>query len=98
MSVSAEVQEDLGSSSGTEEGEWDRQGEEGSPRTLLSTTQLILRRGLTVLAAMVILAVGTSVHLLMPPPDAYTLSEGNLTVDWTNTSYPPEPVQSTLLI
>uniref|UniRef100_A0A8C8M7J1 Multidrug and toxin extrusion protein n=1 Tax=Oncorhynchus tshawytscha TaxID=74940 RepID=A0A8C8M7J1_ONCTS len=75
------------------------QKEDGSPRALLSTTQLVLRRGLTVLAAIVILAVGTSVHLLLPLPIS---SWSNLSVDWSNTTFtttsPPELTPSTVLI
>ncbi|CAB1348991.1 unnamed protein product, partial [Coregonus sp. 'balchen'] len=75
------------------------QREDGSPRALLSTTQLVLRRGLTVLAAIAILVVGTSVHLLLPLPIS---SWSNLSIDWSNTTftttYPPELVPSTVLI
>uniref|UniRef100_A0A8C8HX31 Multidrug and toxin extrusion protein n=1 Tax=Oncorhynchus tshawytscha TaxID=74940 RepID=A0A8C8HX31_ONCTS len=95
MSVSTEGQEDLRGSNGTPE----VQKEDGSPRALLSTTQLVLRRGLTVLAAIVILAVGTSVHLLLPLPIS---SWSNLSVDWSNTTFtttsPPELTPSTVLI
>lgn len=91
MSVSAEGQGDLRGSNWTPE----VQKEDGSPRALLSTTQLVLRRGLTVLAAIVILAVGTSVHLLQPLPIS---SWSNLSVDWSNTTYPPELTPSTVLI
>uniref|UniRef100_A0A8C7HF83 Multidrug and toxin extrusion protein n=1 Tax=Oncorhynchus kisutch TaxID=8019 RepID=A0A8C7HF83_ONCKI len=95
MSVSAEVQGDLRGSNLTPE----VQKEDGSPRALLSTTQLVLRRGFTVLAAIVILAVGTSVHLLLPLPIS---SWRHLSVDWSNTTftttYPPELTPSTVLI
>uniref|UniRef100_A0A4W5MED0 Multidrug and toxin extrusion protein n=1 Tax=Hucho hucho TaxID=62062 RepID=A0A4W5MED0_9TELE len=95
MSVSAEGQGDLRGSNWTPE----VQKEDGSPRALLSTTQLVLRRGLTVLSAIVILAVGTSVHLLLPLPIS---SWSNLSVDWSNTTftttYPPELGPSTVLI
>uniref|UniRef100_A0A673GUF3 Multidrug and toxin extrusion protein n=1 Tax=Sinocyclocheilus rhinocerous TaxID=307959 RepID=A0A673GUF3_9TELE len=39
------------------------------PAVLLSTAQLILRRGLTTLAALLILAVGIAVHLTVPLPN-----------------------------
>uniref|UniRef100_A0A8C7K8S8 Multidrug and toxin extrusion protein n=1 Tax=Oncorhynchus kisutch TaxID=8019 RepID=A0A8C7K8S8_ONCKI len=95
ISVSTEGQEDLRGSNGTPE----VQKEDGSPSGLLSTTQLVLRRGLTVLAAIVILAVGTSVHLLLPLPIS---SWSNLSVDWSNTTFtttsPPELTPSTVLI
>uniref|UniRef100_A0A674CKN1 Multidrug and toxin extrusion protein n=1 Tax=Salmo trutta TaxID=8032 RepID=A0A674CKN1_SALTR len=91
MSVSAEGQGDLRGSNWTPE----VQKEDGSPRALLSTTQLVLRRGLTVLTAIVILAVGTSVHLLLPLPIS---TWSNLSVDWSNATYPPELTPSTVLI
>ncbi|KAK6296693.1 hypothetical protein J4Q44_G00328350 [Coregonus suidteri] len=93
--VSAEGQGHLRGSNRTPE----VQREDGSPSGLLSTTQLVLRRGLTLLAAIVILAVGTSVHLLLPLPIS---SWSNLSVDWSNTTFtttsPPELVPSTVLI
>ncbi len=39
---------------------------EEKPAVLLSSAQLILRRGLTTLAALLILAVGVAVHLIVP--------------------------------
>ncbi|XP_071213459.1 multidrug and toxin extrusion protein 1-like isoform X2 [Salvelinus alpinus] len=95
ISVSTEGQEDLRGSNGTPE----VKREDGSPSGLLSTTQLVLRRGLTVLAAIVILVVGTSVHLLLPLPIS---SWSNLSVDWSNTTFtttsPPELTLLTVLI
>uniref|UniRef100_A0A8C9Z020 Multidrug and toxin extrusion protein n=1 Tax=Sander lucioperca TaxID=283035 RepID=A0A8C9Z020_SANLU len=52
----------------------------------LSTTQLILRRGLTMFAAVALLAVGASVHLLVPLPETLP-SEANFTLDWINTCH-----------
>lgn len=52
----------------------------------LSTTQLILRRGLTVFAAAALLAVGATVHFLVPLPETRP-SEANFTLDWINTTY-----------
>uniref|UniRef100_UPI0037E93A44 multidrug and toxin extrusion protein 1-like n=1 Tax=Semicossyphus pulcher TaxID=241346 RepID=UPI0037E93A44 len=63
----------------------------------LSTTQLILRRGLTVCAAVALLAVGASVHFLVPLPET-TLSEGNLTLDWINTTHTPGQIFPTVLV
>uniref|UniRef100_A0A4W5PYN1 Multidrug and toxin extrusion protein n=1 Tax=Hucho hucho TaxID=62062 RepID=A0A4W5PYN1_9TELE len=95
ISVSTEGQGDLRGSNGTPE----MKREDGSPSGLLSTTQLVLRRGLTVLAAIVILVVGTSVHLLLPLPIS---SWSNLSADWSNTTFtttsPPKLVPSTVLI
>uniref|UniRef100_A0A8C9YWJ9 Multidrug and toxin extrusion protein n=1 Tax=Sander lucioperca TaxID=283035 RepID=A0A8C9YWJ9_SANLU len=57
----------------------------------LSTTQLILRRGLTMFAAVALLAVGASVHLLVPLPETLP-SEANFTLDWINTTYTPDQI------
>ncbi|KAL0973217.1 hypothetical protein UPYG_G00200470 [Umbra pygmaea] len=93
--VSDEAQKDLRGSNGSPE----VQRGDGSPRTLLSITQLILRRGLTVLAALAILSVGMSLHILLPLPVS---SWGNRTVEWSNatvsTTYSPGLVRSTVLI
>lgn len=63
----------------------------------LSTTQLILRRGLTMLMAVGLLAVGASVHFLVPLPETVPL-EANLTLDWINTTYTPDQIFSTALV
>lgn len=63
----------------------------------LSTTQLILRRGLIVFAAVSLLAVGVSVHFLVPLPE--TLQSGaNFTLDWINTTYTPDEMLSTAVV
>ncbi|XP_068441204.1 multidrug and toxin extrusion protein 1-like [Clinocottus analis] len=58
----------------------------------LSTTQLILRRGLIVFAAVALLAAGATVHFLVPLPETRP-SEANFTLDWINTTYahPTQP-------
>uniref|UniRef100_A0A3B4UCW3 Multidrug and toxin extrusion protein n=1 Tax=Seriola dumerili TaxID=41447 RepID=A0A3B4UCW3_SERDU len=56
----------------------------------LSTTQLILRRGITMFATVALLAVGTSVHFLVPLPEILS-SE-----DWINTTYTPDQIFSTV--
>ncbi|XP_073342105.1 multidrug and toxin extrusion protein 1-like [Pagrus major] len=61
----------------------------------LSITQLILRRGLTMFAAVALLALGTSVHFLVPLPET---SEANFTSDWINTTYSPDQIFSTVLL
>ncbi|XP_078023135.1 multidrug and toxin extrusion protein 1-like isoform X1 [Epinephelus lanceolatus] len=63
----------------------------------LSTTQLILRRGLTMFAAVALLAVGASVHFLVPLPKTLP-SETNFTLDWINTTYTPDQILSTALV
>ncbi|XP_070685244.1 multidrug and toxin extrusion protein 1-like [Pempheris klunzingeri] len=63
----------------------------------LSTTQLILRRGLTLFAAVALLAVGASVHFLVPLPETLPL-EANVTLDRINTTYTPDQILSTALV
>ncbi|XP_039987314.1 multidrug and toxin extrusion protein 1-like [Xiphias gladius] len=63
----------------------------------LSTTQLVLRRGLTMFAAVSLLAVGASVHFLVPLPETLP-SEANFTMDWINTTYTPDQIFSTVLV
>ncbi len=63
----------------------------------LSTTQLILRRGLTIFAAVALLAVGASVHFLVPWQETLP-SEANFTSDWINTTYAPDQIVSTVLV
>ncbi|XP_039865027.1 solute carrier family 47 member 4 isoform X2 [Simochromis diagramma] len=58
----------------------------------LSITQLILRRGLIMFAAVALLAVGAGVHFLVPLP------ETNSTVDLINTTYTPDQIFSTMLV
>ncbi|XP_041850804.1 multidrug and toxin extrusion protein 1-like [Melanotaenia boesemani] len=55
----------------------------------LSTGQLILRRGLTVFAVVTLLALGTTVHFLVPLPQTQS-AKVNLTIDWINTTYAPD--------
>lgn len=61
----------------------------------LSTTQLIVRRGLTVFAAVALLVVGASVHLLVPLPEHQT-SEANFTLDWINSTSTSDQLFSTV--
>ncbi|XP_060928521.1 multidrug and toxin extrusion protein 1-like [Limanda limanda] len=61
----------------------------------LSTTQLVLRRGLTVFAVVGLLVAGAGVHLLVPLPE--TLPTPNDTMDWVNTTYSPDQTFSTVL-
>ena len=63
----------------------------------LSTTQLILRRGLIVFAAVVLLAAGATVHFMVPLPETRP-SEANFTLDWINTTYTPDQTFSTALV
>ncbi|XP_067102830.1 solute carrier family 47 member 4 [Osmerus mordax] len=94
---SAVAQEGLGggSASGPKEDQGLRQGGAERPRAHLSTTQLLLRRGLTVLAAVGLLVVGVSIHLVLPLPEILPVPGGNLTVGWINTSISTDLVSST---
>ncbi|XP_047450304.1 multidrug and toxin extrusion protein 1-like [Mugil cephalus] len=57
-----------------------------------STTQLILRRGLIMFAAVALLAIGASVHFLVPLPEVLS-ANANSTTDWINTTYPTNFLQ-----
>ncbi|XP_041850802.1 multidrug and toxin extrusion protein 1-like isoform X2 [Melanotaenia boesemani] len=61
----------------------------------LSTSQLIIRRGFTVFAAVALLAVGVTVHSLVPLPET---AKNNHTTDWINASYAPDQIFSTILV
>uniref|UniRef100_A0A8B9KPC4 Multidrug and toxin extrusion protein n=1 Tax=Astyanax mexicanus TaxID=7994 RepID=A0A8B9KPC4_ASTMX len=56
--------------------------EEGAvrPKKLLSVPQLVLRRGLTLLSAALILVVGVAVHLTCPLPEPSVQMKSNLTI------------------
>uniref|UniRef100_A0A3Q1F3U0 Multidrug and toxin extrusion protein n=1 Tax=Acanthochromis polyacanthus TaxID=80966 RepID=A0A3Q1F3U0_9TELE len=62
----------------------------------LSITQLILRRGLTMFAAVSLLAVGVLVHFVVPLPE--TPAKDNFTTDWINTTNTPDQIFSTVLL
>ncbi|XP_062340869.1 multidrug and toxin extrusion protein 1 [Osmerus eperlanus] len=65
---------------------------ESQTETELSMSQLVLRRGLTLLVLLVILATGVAVHLACPPPKPSIQSRSNLTLlDWANYSSTPTP-------
>ncbi|KAJ8347655.1 hypothetical protein SKAU_G00262440 [Synaphobranchus kaupii] len=66
------------------------------PKALLSVTQLVLRRGLTMLAAILILVAGVAAHLAFPPPD--TPPRSNLTLHWSNSSTPAPPLNMSLSV
>ncbi|XP_065137107.1 multidrug and toxin extrusion protein 1-like [Paramisgurnus dabryanus] len=68
--------------------------EEKEERTArLSTSQIIIRRGLTTLAAVLILAVGVAVHLNVPLPEV--LCKANITLDSNLTTTCPFIINST---
>lgn len=61
----------------------------------LSTAQLVVRRGLTLFAAVALLAVGAGVHVLVPLPQPHSV-EANFTMDWINTTAAPDQFLSTV--
>uniref|UniRef100_A0A4W4DRA4 Multidrug and toxin extrusion protein n=1 Tax=Electrophorus electricus TaxID=8005 RepID=A0A4W4DRA4_ELEEL len=66
---------------GSEAQERLRADQEDEKRTApLSTSQLVIRRGLTTLAATLVLAVGTAVHLFLPLPEVPDASRANATL------------------
>ncbi|KAA0702047.1 Multidrug and toxin extrusion protein 1 [Triplophysa tibetana] len=67
--------------------------EEEKPTELLSTSQLILRRGLITLVALFILAVGIVVHLKVPLPEASYVANYTLYSNLTTTT----PIYSTII-
>ena len=73
------------------------QSSEGQqPAALLSSSQLLLRRGLTALTTLLILAVGVTVHLLLPLPESSWASRTNVTIEagnWTTAT----PLEQTTL-
>uniref|UniRef100_A0A4W6DAA6 Multidrug and toxin extrusion protein n=1 Tax=Lates calcarifer TaxID=8187 RepID=A0A4W6DAA6_LATCA len=54
----------------------------------LSVTQLILRRGLTLLVSVLILAIGVAFHIAFPVPEPSAQSRANFTLNWANASTP----------
>ncbi|XP_035011410.1 multidrug and toxin extrusion protein 1 [Hippoglossus stenolepis] len=82
---------------GGHDGSTETQGGPQQNRGGLSTTQLVLRRGLTMLAAVGLLAVGASVHLLVPLPETLP-TIANYTMDLVNTTYTPDQIFSTALL
>ncbi|XP_034557396.1 solute carrier family 47 member 4 [Notolabrus celidotus] len=66
-------------------------------KSRLSTTQLVIRRGLTVIAAVGLLVVGACVHFLVPLPETPPF-EGNFTVGLINTTFTPDQVLTTVLV
>lgn len=63
----------------------------------LSATQLVLRRGLTVFAAVGLLAVGATVHFLVPLTESLSAEANNNTMDWINTTHTPDQISTVLI-
>ncbi|XP_051533290.1 multidrug and toxin extrusion protein 1 [Myxocyprinus asiaticus] len=68
---------------------------EAQPKVLLSMSQLVLRRGLTLLTGILILIAGVAVHIACPLPEPFIPSQSNLTMDWRNFSIPDTFLNST---
>ncbi|XP_076832821.1 multidrug and toxin extrusion protein 1-like isoform X2 [Brachyhypopomus gauderio] len=79
------VQEEEKTSSEAQERLRGDQADEEKP-VLLPTSQLVLRRGLTTFAAILVLAAGTAVHLFLPLPELVPVI--NSTLDWENFTSP----------
>ncbi|XP_036418033.1 multidrug and toxin extrusion protein 1-like isoform X2 [Colossoma macropomum] len=75
-----------------------RQGE-GESAAPLSLSQLIIRRGLTTLAAVLIFAVGTSIHVIVPLPEVPHALGANATLLSNTTLHytTPSPQTSSLM-
>ncbi|XP_061734260.1 multidrug and toxin extrusion protein 1-like [Nerophis ophidion] len=56
----------------------------------LSPGQLLLRRGLTLFAALALLAAGAGVHYLVPLPQTLHPNANQTTTPWSNGSYTPD--------
>ncbi|CAI5693307.1 unnamed protein product [Oreochromis niloticus] len=61
----------------------------------LSITQLIIRRGLTMFAAVGLLAVGVGVYFLVPLPETLP---ANSTMDWINSTDTPDQIFTGVLV
>uniref|UniRef100_A0AAQ6AE18 Multidrug and toxin extrusion protein n=1 Tax=Amphiprion ocellaris TaxID=80972 RepID=A0AAQ6AE18_AMPOC len=64
------------------------QSKNTKPVKLLSVNQLILRRGLTLLVTVLILAVGVAFHIAFPPPEPSAQGWANVTLNFTSDSTP----------
>ncbi|KAL3042898.1 hypothetical protein OYC64_020754 [Pagothenia borchgrevinki] len=56
--------------------------------TLLSVTELILRRGLILVISVLILATGVAFHVAFPVPEFSAKNSANFTLNWNNDSTP----------
>uniref|UniRef100_A0A669B2H6 Multidrug and toxin extrusion protein n=1 Tax=Oreochromis niloticus TaxID=8128 RepID=A0A669B2H6_ORENI len=80
---------------------WKRMTDEGEhvdhdPKSShLSITQLIIRRGLTMFAAVGLLAVGVGVYFLVPLPETLP---ANSTMDWINSTDTPDQIFTGVLV
>ncbi|KAM4620895.1 multidrug and toxin extrusion protein 1 isoform 2-T2 [Polymixia lowei] len=75
-----------GDGSSKQGGGTEEEAEHIKPKVVLSATQLTLRRGLTLLATVLILAIGVAVRFACPPPESSAQNRTNFTLDWANYS------------
>lgn len=68
--------------------EGDAEQSKTKPETVLPVTQLILRRGLTLLVTVLILVIGVIFHVAFPMPEPTVHSSANFTLSWANYSTP----------
>lgn len=59
-----------------------------SKENRLSTSQLIIRRGLTTLTAVLILALGMTVHFILPLPEVTSITNSTLDLENSTLSTP----------
>lgn len=69
-------------------GDAEQSSSDTKPQPLLSVTQLVLRRGLTLMVSVFILAIGVAFHIGFPIPEHTVQSTTNLTMKWANDSTP----------
>lgn len=74
----------------------DQDGQKSS--TPLSTAQLIIRRGLTTLAAVLILAAGTCLYFILPLPEVPRAAGANGTLQFNSTLHYTTPSSQTSLV
>ncbi|XP_030632194.1 multidrug and toxin extrusion protein 1-like [Chanos chanos] len=87
MPVSSEEREENRGRAVTQEVSRTDQDQDGeTPKGRLSVSQLIIRRGLTTLVALLILAMGTAVHLILPLPEVSNSTVANDTLDFGNST------------
>ncbi|KAA0720306.1 Multidrug and toxin extrusion protein 1 [Triplophysa tibetana] len=68
---------------------------EAQQKYLLSMNQLVLRRGLTLLTAVLILIAGIAIHMTCPLPEPFSSPHSNLTINWSNFSTPDTFINTT---
>ncbi|XP_041863946.1 multidrug and toxin extrusion protein 1 [Melanotaenia boesemani] len=90
------VQEAEGNDTNAGETGWDTEQSKNTsttkPQEKLSVSQLIIRRGGTLLVSVLILIIGIAFRIAFPPPEPTAHSRANFTLNWANDSTPATPV------